>query len=343
MSDRGYLRLRNLLAASLLLAVLASLLVGTETLPLRLLGKTFAKVFWESHSELGLEESIIWELRLPRILLAVLMGASLSASGVAAQGIFRNQLADPGIIGVSAGSALSAIIGIHLGIDEKNLWAIPILSALGASLTLMILFFLSRKQSHISGILLTGFALSSLFAAMISLLLSLRSDEHSFPIKTFEWLLGSFESKGWDFFYYSLPFSGAGILVCFFLVRELDLLHLGFDTARSLGSNEKFAFWGSILSIGVLVGTVTAMVGMIGFVGLMVPHISRFLVGGMHRKLLVTSMWIGGLLLLTVDTISRVMTHFYLPPGVITSLLGAPFFLWLVRNSNYGTQRGQQR
>ena len=194
-----------------------------------------------------------------------------------------------------------------------------------------VLFLLSRRKSDFSTTLLIGFALSSFFAAFISLLLSLQNEQYSVSNKIFEWLLGSFEGKGWDFVLYALPFTVIGLLMSFFLVKDLDLLHLGSETAQSLGSDQRLVFWGGLLSVGILIGTVTSMVGMIGFIGLMVPHIARFIVGGTHKKLLVISILMGGLMMLTVDTLSRSITSFNLPPGVITSLVGGPFFLWLVR------------
>ncbi len=330
MSETGYQKLKYFLIASLIFASLISLAIGAEIFSIHHLWNAIIKILKGAGSELNLRETIIWELRLPRIFLSILMGASLSASGVVAQGIFRNALADPGVIGVSAGAALFAIIGISLGIDEKNLWATPFFSAVGASFTLVILFLLSRKENNFSTILLIGFALSSLFGALINLLLSLQNRRYSVLIKIFDWLLGNFEGKGWSFTLYSLPFVVIGLLLCFFLVKDLDLLHLGSDISRSLGSNQRLIFLGGILSIGILVGTVTAMVGMISFIGLMVPHISRFIVGGTHKKLLVISILLGGLMMLIVDTICRNTTSFGLPPGVITSFIGAPFFLWLV-------------
>ncbi len=331
MSETGYQKLQYSLVICLFLFILIALTLGAEILSIHHLWSVIVKVLINTSSEFSLREAILWELRLPRILLSVFMGASLSASGVVAQGIFRNPLADPGVIGVSAGSALVAIIGISLGVDEKNFWLTPCLAAMGASLTLVLLFLLSRKENNFSTILLIGFALSSFFAAFISLILSTQNEKYSVSIKIFEWLLGSFEGKGWDFVLYSLPFIMVGLFIAFFIVKDLDLLHLGSDIAQSLGSNQRLIFWGSILSIGILVGTVTSMVGMIGFVGLMVPHIARLIVGGTHKKLLTISILLGGLMVLTVDTISRSATGLGLPPSVITSIVGCPFFLWLVR------------
>ena len=251
------------------------------------------------------------------------------------QGLFRNPLASPSTLGVSSGAAAAVIIGMSLGIDSSSIWVTPLLAATGSILTLLLLYALSYTHHNLSVLILIGVALAMMFNSTISFLLAWHNQDYPLLLKTTQWLLGSFEGRGWSYFWWGLPFFCVGIGGGFYLAKALDVLHLDIETAFSLGVHIRTTYILGICVIGLLVGTATALVGIIAFIGLIVPHIARFLVGAMHSRLLFVSMLLGGMLLLCVDILSRI-SLIYLPPGVISSLLGAPFFLWLIyREKHY--------
>jgi iron complex transport system permease protein len=273
---------------------------------------------------------IIRDLRLPRILIALLIGASIGAAGAITQGLFQNPLAEPSVLGVNMGAALLAVIGFVLGIDRLGLWVTPLLAGIGAACTLALLFMLAGWSKSTMSLLLSGIALSSLCSAVITMLLALHVERWELGLKVMSWLMGSFEGRSWPHLLWSSPPLIAGLALALALYRELDVLLLGNESAASIGVSLKRLRLVTLFCIALLVGTATAIVGVIGFIGLVVPHISRRLVGAAHGRMIPLSLMLGALLMLWVDTLSRSVSHVVLPPGVITSLLGAPFFLWLL-------------
>lgn len=274
---------------------------------------------------------VVWDLRLPRILLAGLLGGALGVAGVVTQGLFRNPLAEPSVLGVNLGAAVAAVLGFTLGLDQFGFATIPILAGLGAIATLLILFVLSGRSRDGVTLLLSGVAISSLAAAIITLLLAIQVERWELGLKVLSWLMGSFEGRSWTQLLWGIPPIILGLGAAAWLHRDLDLLHLGPDTATSLGLSMRRTHWLAVGCIGLLVGSATALAGVIGFVGLVVPHVTRLLWGPSHRRLLPASLLIGAGTLIAVDLITRAMTSVVLPPGVITSLLGGPFFLWLLQ------------
>ena len=279
----------------------------------------------------GLRDAIVWELRLPRALLAALVGAALASAGVLTQGLFRNPLADPGVLGVSAGAMLAAVIGFVFGAEAHGLWVIPLLAAAGASLVLLLLLGLHRAHQSLATLLLSGFALGTLCAALATLCLALGAQRWDLGIRVMQWSLGSFEGRSWVHLAWALPPCAAGLALATWLRRDLDTLLLGHDIAASLGVDLASLRRRSVLAVGLLVGAATALSGVIGFVGLLVPHLARMLGGPAHRHLLPRAALLGAVLVVLVDTLARGVTSLVLPPGVLTSLLGAPLFLWLLR------------
>jgi iron complex transport system permease protein len=276
-------------------------------------------------------DAIVWQLRLPRALLAALVGAALACAGALTQGLFRNPLADPGILGVSAGAMLAAVIGFVLGAESGGLWVTPLLAAAGASLVLLVLLALHRAHQSLATLLLSGFALGTLCAAAPpSASPSAPSAGTSACASCSGASAASRAARGSTSPGPSRPAPPASLLAGW-LRRDLDTLHLGHDVAASLGVDLGKLRRRAVLAIGLLVGTATAISGVIGFVGLLVPHLARMHGGPGHRRLLPRAALLGAVLVLLVDTLARAVTSVILPPGVLTSLLGAPLFLWLLR------------
>ena len=284
----------------------------------------------------GLRDAIVWELRLPRALLAALVGAALACAGVLTQGLFRNPLADPGILGVSAGAMLAAVVGFVFGAEQAGLWVIPLLAAGGAGLVLLVLLGLHRAQHGLATLLLSGFALGTLCAAVATLCLALGAQRWDLALRVMQWSLGSFEGRTWIHLAWALPPCAIGLALAAWLRRDLDTLHLGHDIAASLGVDLTRLRRRAVIAVGLLVGAATALSGVIGFVGLLVPHLARMIAGPGHRRLLPLAAVLGAVLLMLVDTLARNVTRVVLPPGVLTSLLGAPLFLWMLRRRGLG-------
>ncbi|MEE9382938.1 MAG: iron ABC transporter permease [Nannocystaceae bacterium] len=273
---------------------------------------------------------ILWELRFPRLVLVILVGAALAASGVVTQGMFRNPLAEPGLLGISAGAAAAVILGFAWGLDERALWVTPALAAGGASIVLALLYLLAGRQASSAVLLLTGVALSSVAGAVGTCVLSLSLDSWDFSRKALSWMLGSFDGRGWSHVGWTLPPIVTGLAVAMALHRQLDVLFLGEETAATMGLRRGRLRVLVALTVGLLVGASTAAVGVIGFIGLIVPHVARQLVPAGHARVLAASMLLGASLLVVVDTVTRAITPYHVAPGALTSLVGGSFFVWLL-------------
>lgn len=328
-------RARTLVGLAVPTALLLSLGTGPGDVGLRdalaSVAGHLAHLLGLAEAPTGLRDAIVWELRLPRALLAGVVGAALASAGVLTQGLFRNPLADPGVLGVSAGAALAAVIGFVLGLEQHGLWVTPLLAAGGAALVLLALLGLHRRSHSLSTLLLSGFALGTLCGAVATLCLSLAAQRWDLGLRVMQWSLGSFEGRTWIHLAWAAPPCAAGLALASALRRDLDTLHLGHDTAASLGVDLLRLRRRAVLAVGLLVGAATALTGILGFVGLLVPHLARMLVGASHRRLLPFAAGLGAALIVLVDTLARGVTSVLLAPGVVTSLLGAPLFLWLLR------------
>lgn len=279
-------------------------------------------------------EAILWELRLPRVLLSLLVGAGLGCAGAVTQGLFRNPLASPGVLGISTGAAAAVVLGMALGLDERGLWVTPTLAGLGAITMLALLFGLTARRQDLAYLLLTGVALNALAGAASTVILAMFLDRYALAQKAMAWMMGSFDGRGFTQLGWASGPIIMGMIAAWALHRPLDLLVLGEETAATLGVDRGRLRLLAAMVVGVLVGTCTAAVGVIGFVGLVVPHVARSLLGvagHAHARLLPTSMVIGATLVLGVDTLGRALTPTFLAPGALTSLIGGVFFLWLLR------------
>jgi iron complex transport system permease protein len=286
--------------------------------------------WWAGLSQPGSEQGeVIWRLRLPRAAAAWAVGALLALSGCLMQVLLRNPLADPYILGVSGGAAFATLLGISLGVTAAF---IPVLALSGAFFSILVVFSLARGEGPWSGarLLLTGVVTASGWAALISLVLALGSDS-SLRGMLF-WLMGDLGyavAPRWSFVVLLLAF-----VTCLVLARSLNVLAIGETTARLLGESTERLLWLVYVLASVLTATAVAIAGNIGFVGLIVPHLVRLLVGADHRVLLPAATLFGGLFLVVADTLARtVLAPRQLPVGVLTALLGVPLFLLLLNRA----------
>lgn len=280
---------------------------------------------------------VVNELRLSRSVLAWLAGAGLAISGTVYQGILRNPLADPFTLGVSSGAAFGAVLAIYLGwgaftVAGFSLDPIPVAALAGALAALFAVIIMSRENGYIrrDTLVLSGIVVATFLGAFISLFKSL--DEESVAGIVF-WIMGSFQGRSWEHVFLFFPYLLVGGSIIFVVSRELDILSLGDIQARQLGVNTSRSRLIFLICASLLAGAAVSVSGIIGFVGLVVPHLVRMISGAEHRQLIVNSALGGGVLLLWSDVLARsIMPHgAELPVGVITALIGGPFFCYLLK------------
>ena len=277
----------------------------------------------------SLERLILIEVRMPRVVLALLVGGILGLSGAVLQGLLRNPLAEPGLLGVSSGASLGAVIAIYYGFSASFGLATPLFALLGALLTAGVAFALSRFGGTLS-LILAGVAMSSIAGAGVSLALNLAPN----PFAAYEimtWLMGSLSDRSWDHVGLAAPFILVGAVFLLLTGRALDALTLGEAQAESLGVHVGRARMFALLGTAFGVGAATAVTGAIGFVGLIAPHLVRPLVGHRPGATLIPATIVGALIVLAADLATRLLnfgTEIRL--GVFVSVIGAPFFLWLI-------------
>lgn len=317
------------LALALAALVCVSLVVGPGDVELSTVWRIIAA--GGRNPDAPVEAALVWDLRLPRTLLAAIVGAALAAAGVVTQGLFRNPLAEPGVLGVSSGAATLAVIGFALGFDDAGLWVTPAMAGLGAIAVLSILLGWTRPVDGFATLLLGGIAIGALCSAITTLVLAVGTERWDLGLQIVRWLMGSFEGRSWSHLLATLVPLLAGLGLCVWLRLDLDALQLGPDTAESLGIDLRQTRWLSLAAVGLLVGMATAVAGVIGFIGLVVPHVARLWIGAGHRALLPVATSLGAVALVCVDLAARASPDYALPPGAITSLVGAPVFLWMLR------------
>lgn len=273
---------------------------------------------------------ILSEIRLPRTLLGLLVGASLGLSGAALQGYLRNPLAEPGVIGVSGGAGLGAVLAIHTGASAAFALALPIGGMLGAVIATLLVLLLAGGHGGGLTLILAGVAVSSVATALISLALSLAQNPFA-AVEIVFWLLGSLADRSMTHVWLAGPFILAGMTLLMRLRSGLDALALGEDAAQNLGIDLGAMRRDIVVGSALSVGAATAIAGTIGFVGLLVPHLLRPFVGHHPSRLLPFSVLGGAALVLAADIALRLTAPGgELRLGVLTALLGAPLFLWLV-------------
>jgi iron complex transport system permease protein len=275
-----------------------------------------------------LAATVLWNIRLPRMLVAVLVGAALAASGLVMQAYFRNSLASPGLLGVTSGGAAGAVVMIGLGWASASIFILPVAAILGALLATGAVVLLARSGASTERLLLAGVALNALLGAVTSYVLSNFTLTYERNAKILFWLLGGLEDRTWEHVIMASPIVVAAALL-WPLGRPMDLLSLGASEAQSLGVDVK-RLRRSLLALStVLTALATSVAGMVGFVGLIVPHLLRLIVGPEHKRLVPLTLIGGAAFVLACDLIGRSAGG--LRVGIVTSLIGGPFFLWLLR------------
>ena len=281
--------------------------------------------------------AIIKNVRLPRVVLGFIAGASLAICGSGFQGIFKNPMADPFVLGVSSGAALGASIGIVLHFDSGFLGmsGTTLLAFVGAFLTIGLVYNISRvgKKVPVSTLLLSGIAVSQTLSAGISVMMIMNQQSMD---QIMFWTMGSLNGKGWNQIIMILPYVIVGILLLLTSCRELDIMLTGEDTAIQLGVNVEFLKKKVLFASSIITAAVISVTGIIGFVGLVVPHVVRMIAGPKHRTLMPLSLLFGGTFLIICDTLARSVAAWEIPVGVITSLCGGPVFIYRLRKTKKG-------
>lgn len=278
----------------------------------------------------SLHQTVVWQIRLPRVILALLVGATLGLAGAAMQGFLRNPLAEPGILGVSNGAALGAVIVLYFGMAASAWYILPGAAILGALIALILVYLLAGFRSSVLSLILAGVAINAIAGGMIGIALNFAPSLFAMQEMVF-WLMGSLANRNMQHVYVAAPFIVVGWILLFSRHRFLNALSLGEETATTLGFHPQRERNLLLIGLALCIGASVAVSGSIGFVGLVVPHLLRPLVGHKPSRLLLASALGGALLVLGADIFVRVLdVARELKLGVVTSLLGGPFFLMLI-------------
>lgn len=312
------------LCVLLVVLVMLSLFVGRASLPA---SSVVQSLFGEGSSVIDI---VVRQIRVPRAVLALMVGATLGLAGAALQGLLRNPLAEPGLIGVSGCAALGAVIAFYSGMSESFQWALPLSGMAGAIVAVIVIYALAGRDSSVLSLILAGVALNSLAGALTALALNLSPN----PYAAFEimfWLMGSLADRSYGHVILAAPFMLIGWLLLLGVGKPLDALSLGEDAATTLGFDLARVRLRVIIGTALAVGAAVSIAGVIGFVGLVVPHLLRPLVRHQPGALLPASALGGAALTLAADIAVRLIpSGTELKLGVLTALIGAPFFLYLV-------------
>ncbi|MEG9297850.1 iron ABC transporter permease [Mangrovibacillus sp. Mu-81] len=280
-----------------------------------------------------MHSNIVLSIRLPRVLLALVVGSSLAIAGASFQGLLRNPLADPFTLGMSSGASVGAVLTLFFSINLPllGLFTLPVISILGSLLTVFLVLTFARKVDRtmkVETIILTGIIFSSFLGSVISLMIALSGEELR---QIIGWLLGSVSMRGWDYIFIIFPFFIAGTLILMLNAKELNGMSFGEDQARHIGISVQKRKYMILIAGSILTGAAVAVSGTIGFVGLVIPHFIRRIIGYNHQHVLPLSVISGGAFLVVADLISRtVISPSELPIGVITALIGAPIFAYIL-------------
>lgn len=279
---------------------------------------------------------IVWSIRLPRALLALMVGGGLAVCGASYQGIFKNPMADPFILGVSSGAALGATIGIvfRFSFGFLGLSSVSIMAFIGSTAALFLVYNISKvgNKVPVNTLLLSGIAIGQFFSAIVSLLM-IFSDQID---QVVYWIMGSFNAKSWSQLFIVLPYVTIGTIYVYMQNRELDIMLLGEDTAAQLGVETERLKRRVLIVTSLVTAAAVSVTGIIGFVGLIVPHIIRTITGPKHKRLIPYSFVGGGVFMIFCDTLARTLTSQEIPVGIITSLFGGPFFIYLLKRRKRG-------
>ena len=330
-----------ILIMTLIVVVVFSLNIGFAPIKfsdiLTILGKQipFLNSSIDSSAVSSVNETIILQIRLPRILAGAIVGAGLAAAGVMFQGVFRNPMADSYLLGASAGVSLgftlATIYAGSLALNFLGLGLFQMVAFTGAVLTVFLVYFMSRvgNKVPITTLLLSGIVVN-IFIMALQTVFELRSGKALIGIVA--WIAGGFTNITWAHIYTVFPFVLVGTLLAYFFTKDLNMLAMGDDTAQHLGVNTERVRQILLFTGSLITGAVVSISGIIGFVGLIIPHMTRLVIGPDHRILLPTSAIVGAIFLILCDSLARVATGVSeVPVGVITALVGTPFFIYLLR------------
>lgn len=320
------------LAIASILAIFLACLLGSTPLSIN---RVLAAVFGIGDPS---DQLVIWAIRLPRALAAFLVGAALGLSGAALQGLLRNPLAEPGVLGVSASASLTASVAIYYGFASLTSWVLPISAIIGALGATSLLAFAAIRTQSVVTLILIGVGLSSFAGAAMSLLLNLAPNPFSLADMV-NWMLGSVANRSFREIFLSLPFMGAGAAILLMNARGLSALTLGEEAASGVGLDLRRQRIFTVLGAGLATGASVALAGAIGFVGIVAPHIVRPFVGYDPARSLIPSALLGGLILVIADIFVRILpTNNEMKLGVIAAIIGAPAFIWIAmqRRASHG-------
>jgi len=282
-------------------------------------------------------DTVVFNVRGPRIVAAVLVGAALAAAGAAYQGLFRNPLVSPDILGVSTGAALGAVTGIYLSLGVVAIQSLAFVVGLGAVAVVYATGAALRRHDPILVLVLAGIVIGTLLGSLVSLLKYLADPYNQLPAITF-WLLGSLASVTIGDVKAVTPSVVLGLIPLVLLRWRMNVMTLGEDEARALGVDTRRLRLAVIAAATLMTAGVVSISGVVGWIGLLVPHLARFLVGPDFRRLLPASILLGAGYLLGVDTLARTIARIEIPLGVLTAFIGAPFFIWVLAASRRGWQ-----
>lgn len=339
----GYLLLCLVMAIMLMMVMIAGINVGAvnlqpdtifEVIVNHITGKEFFAVTWEPYVD-----GIVWGMRFPKVIVAACVGAGLSMVGILMQAMTKNSLADPYMLGISSGASTGATAVILMGSVVPFLGKLSVQTGAfaGAMLSVLLVFTISGASGRFNTtkLILSGVAISAIFSGITNLLIFLAPNKQKLNSAMF-WMTGSFASAEWEDVMPAVFTLCLILIICLLISNSLDTLLLGEDIAITVGVNVKAVKLIIVFTSSLVTGVMVSMSGVIGFVGLVVPHISRTLVGTVHRRLIPFSVLLGGIFMVLADMAARVVVApSELPIGVVTAILGAPFFLFLLRGSKY--------
>jgi len=322
----------------LIIVSIFGIAIGSTDIPIEIVLRVLALKLLPSDwiETQGITESqqvIVWLIRTPRVIIAALVGAALAMAGAQMQGLFQNHLASPGIVGTSSGGALGAVIALATGLATHSLFYIPIFSFLGAFLALFTVYALATRRGNtpVATLLLAGIALNALIGAITSFVITMTWVEYEVAREMIFWLMGGLDSRTWSHVWIALPGIIMGSIIALLYTRELDILLMGTDTAYSLGVEVEQVKRIILTSAALLTGAAVAVSGVVGFVGLVIPHIVRLMIGPLHRYLIPASALTGATFLILADLLARTLHRpEEIRLGILTAVFGAPFFLYLL-------------
>lgn len=278
--------------------------------------------------------SVVLNVRLPRIILAMLVGMGLAVSGAAFQGLFSNPLATPDTLGVAAGASFGAALGLLI---TENMFAVQIIALICGLIAVGCTYLISKIQgkSTILMVVLSGMVTSSFFQALISLIKYVADPETKLPAITY-WLMGSMASVSYKTLITGVPFIIVGVIIIYLLRWRLNILALSEDEAKTMGIKVNQLRWVVIIASTLITASAVSMCGQVGWIGLLIPHISRMLVGTNHKRVIPVSISLGASYMIIIDTFARSIVATEIPLSILTALIGAPFFAYLLRKTGGG-------